>query len=540
MTENLLTNDFLSKENTANIYKQITINNELNNLTKIQKDKIISQLIDTMKRVFKTLDLNKINKTNIIMVKKQYNDIVIKQTSELIKSINKPTENNKLNERTFESIKRPLPNPGNDRPSAGNTFGAAPSASADFMKRATQDVNTRLSELENSRRVGNERTTQPEIPDFLKPIKVGKVNTFDTPPSFTNEPSKPLLNGFNNDDDSNFSSSVPSSDISKYNETLSVQDRLKQLEMERSNQPSLVSPNAPTPTNINTHVSNQSSNMSTLNQHQSSNMSNINQPQPSNMSTLNQHQPSNKLNELLYKINEMQGLVNNLKQENEYLKSQLNTSSLQKKQSSKLFQLEVNKKDASYNFQFNPINNIISIKLASYNLPLPIYNIIEDSVFKYKINDNIKHIYIPKGNYNIDILLNTLNKNNDIIVSLDISQKINIKSKEDNINFELIPNNFMNKLGFVQSEYNYVNYLIANKIYDLRPPSKLLFYIKNIYQDQPVGILNFNGSSVCDIQFNKLVTLNNLLLEFYTEDNILYNFNEIMYNLSFIIELIDN
>ena len=132
----------------------------------------------------------------------------------------------------------------------------------------------------------------------------------------------------------------------------------------------------------------------------------------------------------------MQGLLNSLKQENEYLKSQLNTSSLQKKQSSKLFQLEVNKKDASYNFQFNPINNIISIKLASYNLPLPIYNIIEDSVFKYKINDNIKHIYVSKGNYNIDILLNTLNKNNDIIFFLDISQKINITSKEDNINFE--------------------------------------------------------------------------------------------------------
>ena len=54
MSENSISKDFLSKENIANLYKQITILNEFTNLNKQQKDFIINQLIETMKRVFKT------------------------------------------------------------------------------------------------------------------------------------------------------------------------------------------------------------------------------------------------------------------------------------------------------------------------------------------------------------------------------------------------------------------------------------------------------------------------------------------------------
>ena len=73
MSEKNTSKDFLSKENTKLLYKQIIIINELTNLSKEQKDFIVNQLIDTMKKVYKTLDLKKINENNIENVKTQYN-----------------------------------------------------------------------------------------------------------------------------------------------------------------------------------------------------------------------------------------------------------------------------------------------------------------------------------------------------------------------------------------------------------------------------------------------------------------------------------
>ncbi len=512
--QNIIQYNFLSKENTAILYKNITMNNELSNLSKEQKDKIISILIDCMKQVYKTLDLTKINKTNMIMVKKQYNDIVIKKTSESIKNIktnNENISNDRKNEREFNSIKRALPIPGSDRPTSSfaNNHGPAPPGTTDYIRNTTTDLNTRLKELEDSRRVVDNRGV-PDIPDFLKPVKVGK-SSMDMPPSSSNS-APPIFNGFGgyNDMENNF---VSSSDKTKYNETLSTQDRLKQIEMERNSITTTAPP--PPPNNQALNVFNQPSMPSSFNNVPTSNFNNS---QPSNFNT-----------DLSNKINEMQMIINNLKQENEYLKNQ-------KKTSFKSLQLEVAKKDASYNFQFNPISNIINIKLVAYSLPNPIYNIINDVSFNYKINGIEKSIIINPGfYYTIDSILNKLN-GNDLIFKLDNTQKIIINS--DNM-FQIIPNYLSYKLGFTNTEYNITNNITAERIYDLRPPTKLYLFIKNIYPDQPVGILNFNGSSICELNFNQPINLNNLYLEFYTEDNILYNFNGITYNLSFVINIME-
>ena len=68
MSENFVMNDFLSKENTINIFKTMTITNNLSNLNKLQKDTLINQIITVMKRIFKTLELQKINKNNLSIV----------------------------------------------------------------------------------------------------------------------------------------------------------------------------------------------------------------------------------------------------------------------------------------------------------------------------------------------------------------------------------------------------------------------------------------------------------------------------------------
>ena len=228
----------------------------------------------------------------------------------------------------------------------------------------------------------------------------------------------------------------------------------------------------------------------------------------------------------------MQQSIQILKQENEHLK--LN---IKKNPSIKSLQLDVNKKDALYNFQFNPINNVVALKLLSYNLPQPVYNIFENSRFIYKMNDIENIINIPKGNYNIEILLNNLNKNNDLVFSIDITQKISVISK-DNTMFQIVPTLISFKLGFINNQL--LSNIIADRVYDLRMPSKLLLFIRNVNKDEPLCSLNFNNSSICNLQFNNSLTLNSLELEFYTEDNILYNFNDLFYNLSFGLDTINN
>jgi len=579
MTESFVSNDFLSKDNIGVLYKHVTMANNMNNLNKQQKDQIIGIVIDTMKKVFKTLDLSKINKTNMIGVKKQFNEIVIKQASEIVKnSLNKPdiSMNDRMAQRDFNSVVRPMPVP-NDRPTAvsfgGNPHGPAPThASVDFMRNATADLSTRLREIEDARR-GDMRSNQPpEIPDFLKPTKVGKpsesmplpgvgMNFGGSAPgggNFGGSSQRPLL-GFNNDSDSNFSSTVPRSDPSKYNESLSVADRLKQMEAERG----AVVPVAPPPGGNVNNLFNQPANSTAMpntsamfsNTIPGGNMPSGNMPNmpSSNMPTYNpQPQPptqynpnptyqpmpppppeNNQINELLARMNEMQSFMMNLRNENEFLKSQLNSQN-QKKTLTKNLQLEVTKKESQYNFQLNPISNVIRLKLVHYNLPPPIYNIIDDMKLLYK-TDVEKEIILYRGNYNISDILEKIN-NNELTFTVDFNQKITVKS--NNINFTIIPTLLWHKLGFISNNYEENNSITAERVYDIRPPNKLLLFIKNINPTHPVCSLNFNNTSMCDIPFNQPITLANLEFEFYTEDGILYNFNEIMYNLTIMIEVI--
>jgi hypothetical protein len=550
MTDNL-TKDFLSKENTTQLYKQITLSNEFSNLTKQQKDFIVNKLIDTMKKVYKNLDLTKINSNNLMNVKKQYNSIVIKQTTDLVKdSISNidNTQNNRNNERTFESVKRAIPNPtGIDRPSSSINNPQVPSqikVSEDYINKTTGSITSRLAELENSRR-SNNKEKPIDIPDWLKPTKVGKVETFNTPTNIQNDRKLEGIGGLNND---NFKTDFII-DTTKYNDNMSVQDRLKKLEADRG-MPVINNGNNNSSFNQ-SNVSDMFSNTIPINQQQSlPSQPTYQQPQPQPtyqqpqpQPTYQQPQPQPTYQQpqpqptyqpdpqLLQQLNEMQKIIQTLKQENDNLKLQMNSKPLVK-----TLQIDISKKDSKYNFQFNPINNVVALKILSYNLPNPIYNIFENSNFIYKMNDIENNINIIKGNYNIETLLNNLNKNNDLVFSIDFTQKVSIKSKDENITFQIVPTLISFKLGFTNNKL--LSNIIADRVYDLRTPSKLLLFIKNINQDEPMCLLNFNNTSICNLQFNNPLILNNLELEFYTEDNILYNFNDLFYNLSFALDII--
>ena len=575
-----ISNDFLSKENIAHLYKEITLVNEYTNLNKQQKDIIITNLIETMKRIYKTLDFTKINNSNILNIKKQFSSIVVKQTSDLIKNyITKADDNQHSNQKNadklFTSVKKPnVVITSVDRPASNNTIPPQMKVSEDFIKKTSGDISSRLAELESSRRVNN-NTKPTDIPDFLKPVKVGREDTFGT--SNTNNLSERKLEGLEGfgDMQDNFKENN-NTDLSKYSDNMSLQDRLQKLEAERGGMsippasqqaPQQQMPQyqaqqqyqqAPqqvqVPQQYQKQVPQQYQQVPQYQaqphqqqyqapphqqhqQHQHQHQQQYQQHQHQQQYQAPQQAPrqpmnNNQSDELFQQLNEMKMMLTTLKDENNHLKHQMKT-----KQSMKTLQLDINKTQPLYKFQFNPINNIVGIKLLSYNLPQPVYNIFDNSNFVYEMNDIQHQIIIQKGHYNIEALLNILNNNKDLIFSIDYTLKVSVKSKDEISEFIIKPTFISLKLGF-NSEDKLSSNKIAYKIYDLRLQSKLLFFIKNI-NPNPICILNFNNTSVCNLQFNSPLSLSSLDLEFYTEDNILYNFNDIAYNLSFALDIIE-
>ena len=562
MSELVISKDFLSKENTTYLYKTIITSNELDNITKVEKEKLLKDLIDIMKKKYKLLKLPQINKDNIIGVRKQFNDMCIKDIKITPGKEQNLNHDRKFN-RDFNTIKktvtiseRPL---GQDM--KDSTYGAAPKNSRDMNQ--TTSIADRLKELEDSRRVESKGITV--TPDFLKPIKVGKSDQIE---QVSNTPSKLLGYG---EEESNFKSTSSNSD--KYNSSMSIQERLAQIEKERQvGSPSTSNTNITAvfdQNNSNIQYNNLSKQIPT-DQYQQPSQPSYQQPsqpsyqqlsqpsyqqspqqqppqspqqqqyqqQPQQQQQQPQQQPQQQLSQqplyiqLQNENNSLLKALNEMKTEIEYLKQ------LKKQFNKKSLQLEINKTDSFYKYVFNKLDNILNMKLVSYYLPQPVYNIIEDLTMKYSIDEIENTLHVKRGYYTIEKLLTVLNTS-ELVFSLDDDLKVNIKT--DNKPFKFQHCSITKKLGFIQSsEWSDVNQTIsASNLYDLRLPTKLYLYIQNL-QEQPVGILNFNGSSICDLNFNIPISLDLLDIKFTTEDGIKYNFNGINYNLSFQIDIIDS
>ena len=216
-------------------------------------------------------------------------------------------------------------------------------------------------------------------------------------------------------------------------------------------------------------------------------------------------------------------------------------------------QLEIDKKESKYSYKFNNIGNIIGIKLLSYSLPQPIYNV-NKTVIKYVFDDSInkynKEIVIPEGYYNINQLLDRLNNNENIVFTLNTQRKLNINLRVPELknNSELIPNKkfklfeneLLQKLGFRIFDDSFNSFISAEYNFDLRLPNKIFMYILNLEKERPFGILNFNGSSTCHLNFRNPIEIDKLELLFLDESKNLYNFNNLNYNLSFQITILEN
>jgi hypothetical protein len=213
---------------------------------------------------------------------------------------------------------------------------------------------------------------------------------------------------------------------------------------------------------------------------------------------------------------------------------------------SQQLQLEVSNNDnkSNYVWNMNPITNVMGIKLMSYSIPIPRFNIEENknNILKLKI-DNVEHdIIIRNGRYNIDdliIALNNMLSEHNIKVSVNCEQNIEIES-QDNKQFTIIPTQLSRyNMGFINTAEGSHHY-ISNKSWDLRIEDKVYLFLNNLSEDIPFGVLHFNGMSSCQFKFEKPYTMNRLEVIFKDSRGNTYNFHNLPHSLSFMIDRINN
>ena len=596
--------NFLAKDNITSLYKTIINNNELENIQKQDKELLINQLIRNMKIKFKTLDNSKINQKNINSIKKQFNNLCIKESQNMINNlVNKYKKTNIIHDRKYERdfntfdnrgkdcniFQRPIPTNSSDiTPTFNNNVNNANNANNNFQtnmnpRSTSMSLGDRLKQMEEERR---ETRPVPQVPEFLKQVSVGKKDEFQNqqqPPQNTNYLQKmesdfgdfqPFgqqnTESFSNLEGMNF-------DNNKYTENISLSDRLSQLEKERNNIKLPQDNNPPNqpinpPTNfppVNNNPPNQPINPPTNFPPVNNNPPNQPINPPTNFPPVNNNPPNPPVNTPTNfsqnnqpffnnenhqsKIDDLYNIIEKLRNEITILKSDKGKQQVEyiSRPSVRNLQLDINKTDSEYIYKFNQVNNIIAIKLIAYSLPQARFNFNECKL-NYIINDKEstieKEILIPLGYYNTSTLLEILNNNEDIKFSLGYNQKIEINSKQEEQTsddastkeFKLVNNATSQRLGFLNTEDNFVSQLMADKLIDLRVPSKINMYILNLQDNLPFGVLNFNGSSTCELTFNKPISLDNLHVLFLSENREKYDFNELEYNLSFHISVLED
>jgi hypothetical protein len=192
---------------------------------------------------------------------------------------------------------------------------------------------------------------------------------------------------------------------------------------------------------------------------------------------------------------------------------------------------------SSFIWHMEPIKDVIGIKLISYSLPAPRFNIEENkNNLLWLVHNNIEiKINVLTGKYTIDDLIYEINNKLETIkLSINNEQKIIIESTDNSI-FEIKPTPLItNNLGFISNTIDNNKY-ISDKTWDLRIIDKVYLYLKNL-SETPFGILYFNGQSISQFKFEVPYNLDRLEIMFKDSDGNDYNFYNLSNNLCFLIE----
>ena len=215
---------------------------------------------------------------------------------------------------------------------------------------------------------------------------------------------------------------------------------------------------------------------------------------------------------------------------------------------------------SNYTWSLELITNIIGIKLMTYSIPLPRFNIEENknNIFSFKLNDDEHSITLLTGKYTINELITILDEkikqiNEKLSISINVEQKvifessntedtitiINTMLSKENLGFLVnIENKNISEQNIDQNTKNH-NIQIANKCWDLRIDNKVYLYLNNLSEEIPFGILYFNGTAVSQFKFEKPFNLTHLEIIFKDSYGMPYNFHNLPHSLTFLIEKVN-
>ena len=216
---------------------------------------------------------------------------------------------------------------------------------------------------------------------------------------------------------------------------------------------------------------------------------------------------------------------------------------------------------SKYVFEFKEVKHINAIKLMSYSIPIPRFNIEENknNIFKIKYGDEIKEIKLNSGKYKIDHLLKLLTEKSNFNFELNYEEKVEIKLKKDsnddenniktdeenNIKpddgkkFDIIPTPLsVEVLGFTK-EYTNENNYTAEKTWDLRIEDKVYLFINNLDENIPFAVLYLGNQAVQQFKFDESIDLDRLELEFKDSKARPYNFYGLTYSVNVQLEIND-
>ena len=193
---------------------------------------------------------------------------------------------------------------------------------------------------------------------------------------------------------------------------------------------------------------------------------------------------------------------------------------------------------SEFSFEFEPIENIIGIKLMSYSIPQARYNIESEknNIFQIKnMNNEIIELKLNSGKYSIESLLEKLNtKSEKYKFELNVEQIVEISSDES---FEIISTPLSREvLGFTSICKDNTKF-IADKSWDLRIEEKIFLFINNIDNTRPFTVLYTNNQGNDSIKFEEVIKLDKLELSFKDSNGRPFNFYGLKYNLNIQLEL---
>ena len=170
----------------------------------------------------------------------------------------------------------------------------------------------------------------------------------------------------------------------------------------------------------------------------------------------------------------------------------------------------------AYLFNFNnPIKNVERIQILNISIPVINYNIASKQYFEYLVEEQENSIHIPRGNYNINQLIDLINNRNTDGFKLKLNSITDCLFIESKKNIKVKNNTVSKKLGLENN---------IPRPYDLRIMNYLTLYIRNIFQEKSICKVNPYNFTPIDIIFNEPLYLDKLEIEFRDNDDIIVDF----------------